>query len=255
MLLSICPTPLSFPHNSVYSQTQRHLLLENLMKVIHTFPRKMLTIFHRSSRVLGTHWWDHCSSLWWVGGRGVPYSEAAVTGPGTRHWRGPFCPRPRPLAGTYLLRRENRNVVFIYDPRFLFNHGFIHFFLQLLARHPEEHVLLAELGPQKLPEGVPARGREHELVKGLSPGAGLLQGGTRAGGGRKGCGELRDRGLMEIQPWTDVLFPPRMKTCTQALSGRERVVLIPQAFSKNVSMDWIVSPKKEMLKSWPWTLC
>lgn len=117
-----------------------------------------------------------------------------------------MCPWPRPLAGTYLLRRENRNVVFVYDPRFLFNHGFIRFFLQLLTRHPEEHVLLAELGPQKLPEGVPARGREHELVKGLSPGTGLLQGGTWAGGRRNGCGELRDQELTGIQPWTDVFF-------------------------------------------------
>ena len=89
--LSICPT-LSFPHSSVYSQTQRHLLLENLMKVTHTFPRKMLMIFHRFSRALGTHWWDHCPSLWWVGSRGVPYFGAAVTGLGDQTLKGSFVP-------------------------------------------------------------------------------------------------------------------------------------------------------------------
>ena len=115
---------------------------------------------------------------------------AALTGPGGQTLKGFLSPTASWgtfLVGTYLFRRKNRNVVFIYYSCFLFNHGFISFFLQFLTRHPEEHVLLAELRSEKLPESVASRGREHELVEGLSPGAGLLQGGGRAGrGGRKG---------------------------------------------------------------------
>lgn len=83
---------------------------------------------------------------------------------------------------SHLFRREDGDVVLVDDPGLLLYHTLICLFPELVACQPEEHVLLAELGAQKLSKRVPSRRTAHQLVEGLAPGAHLLQRGLRAAG-------------------------------------------------------------------------
>lgn len=79
-----------------------------------------------------------------------------------------------------LFRWEYGDVVLVDDPGLLLHHALICLFPELVTRQPEEHVLLTELGAEKLSERVPPSWTAHQLVEGLSPGAHLIQRGLGA---------------------------------------------------------------------------
>lgn len=70
-----------------------------------------------------------------------------------------------PSSKPHLFWREDGDEVLVYLTDFLLNHSLVGLLLQLLAGQPEHHVLLAELGPQKLPEAAATRCALHHLFK------------------------------------------------------------------------------------------
>lgn len=84
----------------------------------------------------------------------------------------------------YLLGREDGDVVLVDHPGLLVDGVLVALGLELLARQPEEHVLLAVLSPQELPEDVATRRALHQLVEGLCPAPHLLRCGFGAAGSR-----------------------------------------------------------------------
>lgn len=111
---------------------------------------------------------------------------------------------------SHLFRREDGDVVLVDDPGLLLYHTLICLFPELVARQPEEHVLLAEFGAQKLSKRVPSRRTAHQLVEGLAPGAHLLQRGLRAAGGNTGTVGMRDFIVLHSG------FPVRVKSTYQS---------------------------------------
>lgn len=65
----------------------------------------------------------------------------------------------------HLFWREDGDEVLVYLTDFLLNHSLVGLLLQLLAGQPEHHVLLAELGPQELPEAAATRRALHHLFE------------------------------------------------------------------------------------------
>lgn len=74
----------------------------------------------------------------------------------------------------HLFWRQDGNVVVIDAARLLLDGALVDFLFEVLAGQPEEHVLLAVLCSQELPEDVPSRRVPHQLVKGLRPQTHLL---------------------------------------------------------------------------------
>lgn len=70
---------------------------------------------------------------------------------------------------SYLFWRQNRNVVFIDGTSFLLNGALVHLLFEVLAGEPKQHVLLAVLCPQELPENISTCRIPHQLVEGLRP--------------------------------------------------------------------------------------
>ena len=67
----------------------------------------------------------------------------------------------------YFFRRQYGNVVFVDRSRFLLDQFGVGLSLQLFARQPEEHVLLAELGAQKVAKIFPPlcnTGKPHRTI-------------------------------------------------------------------------------------------
>lgn len=85
----------------------------------------------------------------------------------------------------HLFRGKDGDEILVYLTNLLLDHSLIGFLLELLAGHPEHHVLLAELRPQELPEAAAPRRAFHHLLKGRGPGAGLFQSRPRTDGTTK----------------------------------------------------------------------
>lgn len=76
---------------------------------------------------------------------------------------------PNPGIQTHLFWRQNGNIVLIDGARLLLDGTLIHFLFEVFTGQPEQHVFLAVLGPQELPENISTRWVPHEFVKGLRP--------------------------------------------------------------------------------------
>lgn len=92
------------------------------------------------------------------------------------------------MNGRYLSRRQDGDEVFVDLAHLLLHNATVGLLLELLAVQPEEEVLLTELRPQELTEAGAARRTLHQSLKGLRPGAGVLQCrlGAMAGKGTRG---------------------------------------------------------------------
>lgn len=75
----------------------------------------------------------------------------------------------------HLFRREDGDEVLVYLTDLLLNHSLVGLLLQILAGKPEHHVLLAELGPQEMPEAATTRCALHHPFERWRPGAGVLK--------------------------------------------------------------------------------
>lgn len=85
---------------------------------------------------------------------------------------------------TYLFWWQYGNIVLIDGARFLLDGALVDFLFEVFAGQPEQHVLLAVLRPQELPENIPACRVPHQLVKGLRPEPDLFHWGFGAEVGR-----------------------------------------------------------------------
>lgn len=62
---------------------------------------------------------------------------------------------------SYLFRRQYGNVVLVDGAHLLLHGAPVDFLLEVFAGQPEQHVLLAVLRPQELPENIPTRRVPH----------------------------------------------------------------------------------------------
>lgn len=69
----------------------------------------------------------------------------------------------------YLFWRQYGNVVLIDGARFLLSGALVDFLFEVFTGQPEQHIFLAVLRPQELPENVSTCWVSHELVEGLRP--------------------------------------------------------------------------------------
>lgn len=86
----------------------------------------------------------------------------------------------------YLFWRQYGDVVLVDGARFLLNGVLVDFLFEVFAGQPEQHVLLAVLRPQELPENISTRRVLHQLVEGLRPQPDLFHRGFGAEGGGVG---------------------------------------------------------------------
>ena len=81
---------------------------------------------------------------------------------------------------SYLFGRQDRDVVLVDGASFFLHKILVVFLFQVFTGQPEQHVLLAVLGAQELPENVPTCRVPHQLLKRLGPHLDLLRGGLCA---------------------------------------------------------------------------
>lgn len=108
-----------------------------------------------------------------------------------------------------LFRRENGDVVLVDDPGRLLYRALVCLFPEVVAGQPKEHVLLAELRPEKLSEGVPPCWTAHQLVERLPPGTHLLQ---------RGLGAAMNTGTMGVSNFPLCIFGSSLLRLSQLTS-------------------------------------
>lgn len=87
-----------------------------------------------------------------------------------------------PRVQRHLLRGQNRDVVLVDKACLLLDRLRVGLFLQLLARQPEEDVLLTVLAAQEVPEYLATARTPHQSVEALAPASNFVKRGPERGG-------------------------------------------------------------------------